>query len=732
MQLNRSMVLIVLAGLTVCFLGAAYTLWFNPTGLPLVGAGDLPAGGDEPSATSSDDQKIKLTVSETGIVAITGTQLQSAGLAYSKLSSDEFILTRNGEPVPFLVRNVAEEPTLFFYAQAEEDPHKPLAVYELRPGTGLAMLERNAQPFNTGVDKGRQFLSWEENLIFVEDGTPGDAWMADLILAPYRWPHYLADFRSDGESATLTIRLFTNVEAAGDDRHHVEILVNESSLVDHSWQGSGQEIIRVPIRAGILRPDEPNRIELLVFDDTAPLGEAIYVDSIELAFDGPINVANRAVTFKGNSPNIRVDGTDENFMVFDISEPASPVALNGVRSEGESVHFSAGAKEATYIALNSQNSIKPILETTPIWRKSLLDPGWEADYIAIVADVQGFEEAIAPLLLHRREQELRVARVSVEQIFDEFGYGHRDPQAIKDFIMYAVENWGPPAPQYILLVGDATYDVTNMTRGKNRNRLPTRVTYTRDGGYVADDTWFTTDEENQSRIALGRFPAQNAPQLRAMVQKTIEYENALQTTNNNWAEKALLIADNDAIYEEENARLADYLSGNGYSVYQLHMSYDDNTHHKIVSALTDGVGLINYIGDGSESAWGDEAVLQTTDAQTLRNSPTLPILNTFTCRSGSFDHPSKDSLAESLLRTNNGGIIAAVAPSGSVADQFESQLTALFYEQLMDHEQDRLGDSFKNMYNAAGSNPLLQEALAPVNLLGDPALLVHKPAGKSS
>jgi hypothetical protein len=726
MHLNRSMVLIILAGLTVCFLGAAYTLWFNPVGLPTVGAGDQASSVSEPSvALPGKAQKVKMTLAKSGIATITAAQLRDAGLSFSELSSEELILTLNGEPIPFLVRNVEGEPTLYFYAQAEDDPQKPLAVYELKPGVGLAMLERNAQPFNEGNQFGQQFLDWEEDLIFVEDGTPGDAWMGDLLLAPYRWPHLLENFRSDGGPATLTLRLFTNVEAQDEDQHHIEIMVNDQSLAEHFWQGSGQEIIRVPVREGILNADKANLVELLVFDDTAPPGEAIYIDSIELAYNGPIDVSNRPVIFKGTAPNIRVDGTDEGFMVFDISEPGLPVALNNVRSEGETAHFSAGAKDATYIALNSRDMIRPDLETTPKWRKSLLDPGWGADYIAIVADVQGFEEAIDPLLLHRRDQELRVARVSAEQIFDEFGYGHRDPQAIKDFITYAVENWGPPAPQYILLVGDATYDVTNMTRGKNRNRLPTRVAYTHFGGYVADDTWFTTGDGNSALVAIGRFPAQNAPQLRSMVKKTIEYEDAiLNDASQSWIEKALLIAGDEARYDEQIAGLADLLSDNGYAVYRLHMSYDDNTHHKIMSAINDGVGLVSYIGDGSAGTWGDQAVFQSTDAQTLRNSPKLPILNTFTARSGSFADPSKDSLAESLLRASNGGIIAAITPSGPIADEFEPQLINLFYEQLLESEQGRLGDSLVSMYNAAGNTPLLQEAMTPINLLGDPALLV--------
>ncbi|MFL7839242.1 MAG: C25 family cysteine peptidase [Candidatus Promineifilaceae bacterium] len=734
MHFNRSLILIVLAILTICFLGAAYTLWFNPTGLPLVGQVESPNLVVEPPSTKPGDaQKVKLTISETGITAVTASQLKTAGLLVSELSSDQLSLTHNGEPVPFLVQDNGKESTLYFYAQAEEDPHKPLAVYELQPGHGLSMLERNAQPFNEGGEIAEQFLDWEEDVLFVEDGQPGDAWMGDLLLAPDRWYLVLNNIHSDGEPATLTVNLFTNVEAQGDDQHHVEVRVNGQSLGDHSWQGAGEEIIRLPIGAGVLMSDQTNTVELLVLDDTAPAGEGIYVDSLELTFEGPINVTNGAITFRSDAPNIRVDGAGEDFMVFNISDPALPLALYGARSEGDSAHFSAGARDATYIALNSSNSIKPVVESVPAWRKSLFDPDWEPDYIAIVADVAGFEEALEPLLLHRRDQELAVARVSVEQIYDEFGYGHRDPQAIKDFIFYAIENWGTSAPQYILLVGDANYDVTNMTVGKNRNRLPTWVAYSEDAGYVADDSWFTLDDEGQSQIAIGRFPAQNAPQLRAMVQKTIAYETAASLPDAAWTEKALLIAGEEPGDDEEIAAMTGALSEDGYSVYDLYLDGDENTNHKIMSAMNDGVSLIYYLGQGSESAWGTQAILQNTDTQGLRNSPNLPLLTTFTSPSGAFAHPSKDSLAESLLRAPNGGIIAAIAPSGTISAAFEPRLAALFYEQLTTPQANRLGISFRNMYNdAARDSPALQEAMAAINLLGDPALLVAGPAGNTT
>ena len=87
-----------------------------------------------------------------------------------------------------------------------------------------------------------------------------------------------------------------------------------------------------------------------------------------------------------------------------------------------------------------------------------------ADWILITHRELGWDGCgaqqgwVSSLVALRQSQGLRTAVVDVEDIFDEFGYGLVTPQAIKDFITYAYENWQSPAPQYVLLVGDTTYD----------------------------------------------------------------------------------------------------------------------------------------------------------------------------------------------------------------------------------------------------------------------------------
>jgi hypothetical protein len=344
-----------------------------------------------------------------------------------------------------------------------------------------------------------------------------------------------------------------------------------------------------------------------------------------------------------------------------------------------------------------------------------------------VADVRGFDIAIEPLLDFRREQGLRVANIPVEQIYDEFGDGHRSPEAIKEFLSYASDNWLPPAPHYVLLVGDATYDVRDLAPGKNRNHLPTAMVLTNSGGYLASDAWFSQFDTEGPQLATGRFPAQNALQLRAMVKKTLNYEKSMDSEDNSWRKRAMVVADDEEKFDVATSDLANSLAKRGYNVYKLHMSQNERIQYTIRSLINQGVALVNYLGHGSRGVWGDEAVFQNSDTQALFNETRLPILTAFTSFNGAFAEPQFDSLAESLLRSNDGGIVAAVTPSGRApADQF-LPLAGKFYSHLLTDGGIPLGDALLRLINEGFGESEYEDAPQTLNLLGDPALQFYAP-----
>jgi hypothetical protein len=322
---------------------------------------------------------------------------------------------------------------------------------------------------------------------------------------------------------------------------------------------------------------------------------------------------------------------------------------------------------------------------------------------------------------------MAVSALPLSQVFDEFGYGRQTPAAIRDFLAYAMTEW-EPAPRFALLVGDASYDINNFSNGENSNILPTYLVFTEFAGYVASDTWFTIfdDETLTPEIAIGRFPAQTVEQLETMVSKTISYET---TTDQDWLGRALLVADDEPAFDEASEDLAEELSAIGYETQKLYMTENENVNDDIVSALNQGVGIINYVGHGSIQVWGDESVFDTEDADSLFNGQRLPIFTTFTCLNGYFNHPDVDALAETLLRAEDGGVVASVAPSGRSLTAQQLPLAEVFFQSLFSGDAETLGEALLFSKIAGADNANLRDVIHTFNLLGDPALHFQTPQG---
>lgn len=111
----------------------------------------------------------------------------------------------------------------------------------------------------------------------------------------------------------------------------------------------------------------------------------------------------------------------------------------------------------------------------------------------------------------------------------------------------------------------------------------------------------------------------------------------------------------------------------------------------------------------------------------LSNNGHTPIFTTFTCNNGAFSEPGTDSLAENLLWVEDGGIVAAIAPTRRVSLPTLTPLADLFFEELLNSEVATVGEALLNAQKAAANDPGLQEAVLVVNLLGDPALRLQRP-----
>lgn len=717
MSIRRRGILTLQALLTFAFLGLAIVTFFgNPFRNDALSGQTLPVG--------EAPQALRLTVRDTGIAAVTARELRNSKLPFTELSADTIELSRGGETVPIYVRGEGSDAVLYFYAEAITRSVETPAVYWLSPGRGKSMSQRDGSPQGIGVTRGTQWKHWEENSTFQSMATGDDAWLGANVFAPDVLEILLTGIQPTGGPGELKVRVWSSNQSPSNPDHHVKLHLNDRELTSTFWDGVKQETLTVPLSPGVLR-EQGNRLRLEVPGDTGAAGESIYLDWLKLKYEGELNLNRGQLHFRSNAMNIRVFGANEDTMAFDVTEPNSPVLLINTEVSDNSLAFAGNGPDSTYLVLNPRDALQPHIGVVPDWEQPLKSAERGADYVAIVPEEEGFEESLQPLLEYRRQQGYEVLAVSVRQIYDEFNHGRRAPEAIRSFLQYALSNW-EPAPRYVLLAGDASFDVNDYTNGRNDDLIPVPLVYTHYAGYVGSDNWYTVfdGELPNPDLAIGRMPAQHSRQLRVMAEKTVAYE---EETSSPWSSRALLVADDEDRFNTASEVLAGELYDHGYAPQKLYMTENEEIHDAIIGALNHGVSIVNYVGHGGIDVWGDETVLKTDDAPILRNGRRLPLFTTFTCLNGYFYHPEVDALAETLLWTRGGGIAAAVAPSGRTYPSQQGPLSTAFYKYLLHGEEQVLGDVLLKAKLEVAQDPNLRDIVHVINLLGDPALRFRSP-----
>ncbi|MCA9947146.1 MAG: hypothetical protein KC449_26890, partial [Anaerolineales bacterium] len=551
-----------------------------------------------------------------------------------------------------------------------------------------------------------------------------DPWYGRLLLAPHTWDFPLSNIRPSGGRGRLTISVWSSTASASNPDHHLQVGLNGRQLEDWVWDGIQQTMTTVDLPNGWLQPTGQNLLSLSSPGDISASGEAIYIDRIELLYEGILEAGQGQFWFGSSASTITIESAADDLLLFDVTNRSQPVVLTSPSRAGDDLLFAGSGVNSRYFALHPDEAIRPSISINLVTKQALRQPDRGADYIVIYPDEFAFADALQPLLAYRASQGLRVTAVPLSQIYAEFGYGQEDAAAIRAFLTYAHANWVAPAPRFVLLAGDASYDVQNHLGAKNQNLVPAKLVRLHDG-YASSDTWYVLAEEDAlPRLAVGRFPAQTAEQLAAMVAKTLAYE---LNGRSPWTQRALIVSDEEAYYTQLNAELVTRLETDGYQISELQMGQPGAVHYDLMGTLAKGVGLINYAGEGYESQWADGQVFAADDVSMLANNGHTPIFTTFTCNNGAFTEPETDSLVENLLWVEDGGIVAAVAPSSRISLTTLTPLGNLFYAELLNDEVSTIGEAMLRAQTAAANDPGLHEAMLVVNLLGDPALKLQRP-----
>lgn len=456
----------------------------------------------------------------------------------------------------------------------------------------------------------------------------------------------------------------------------------------------------------------------------------------------------------GNIARYNLTSANANTRVWDITNPLEPASINGNLS-GSIYTFSQAASSLHEFIAFDGSYLTPSF-SGKIDNQDLHGLG-QTDYIIVARD--DMMDAAKKLAdFHVQQNNLKVAVVSVNQVYNEFSSGAQDISAIRDFAKMFYDRAGSDTtkmPRYLLLMGQASYDYRNRVV-KNIKTVPTYETpesINATLGFCSDDFFgFLDDNENIDDytisntldIGVGRIPAVSGAEANDVVDKILRYKSSKSLgpwrINNTYAGD---VEDGAGPHLSDAEEMSESMltSNNAYNSTKVYLNNMlivstpggarcPDANKAINDGIYKGTFLFNYSGHGSIYTLSAKRILTQDDFKAWKNEYKLPIMITATCDFSRFDDPSAQSAGEKLILKSDGGAIALLTTTQVVYQNGNNVMNKAYLQYQFTKGSDRwsvaFGDGFRK-----GKNSIIGRAdvsnTRKFVLLGDPALTPNIP-----
>jgi hypothetical protein len=461
--------------------------------------------------------------------------------------------------------------------------------------------------------------------------------------------------------------------------HRVRVELNGVEVGYTGFDGQAEGTTRIPLGRGALKEGQ-NIVRLTALGGD---GDVSLVDYIQVNYPHTYMADNDALRFAAQAgQQVSIGGfTSSAIRVFDVTDPGavSEVATRAQlqKSGGYTVTVSApdGRGDRLLMALANSRVSRPA-GMSPNRPSNLRWPAQGTDMVIITH--RAFLDAVGPLKAARESQGLSVAVVDVEDVYDEFSFGQKSPQAIKDFLAFAATGWQRP-PRFVLLVGEGSLDPKGYLGFGDSDFVPTKLIDTRLMETASDDWFADFNDKGLAQMAIGRLPIRTAGEAATVISKIINYDRS-ESSNG-----VLLVADSNDGYDFES--FSSGLRGAippDMKVSEIRRGQTDpaTAQSELIAALGQGQRMVNYVGHGNVDQWRGNLLTSAT-ARGLINSH-LPLFVSMTCLNGYFQDPVLESLAESLMKAERGGAVAVWASSGMTTPAGQLVLNQQMFNLVLD------------------------------------------------
>jgi hypothetical protein len=765
------------------------------------------AGAADGAGTS-----FKVYVESPGAYRVTHEDLVEAGMDPVELDSELIGLSNRGEPVPIFVDDGGDgglgpgDWIEFLGERLSGDglyfhEYSKFNVYWLTVdgSSVLRMGARSTDPtvmFERPTQLWRRFhAEWDQLMIRVreqdleEEGSE-DLWfwrkMTQIDPKPTEISLRLNGLDSSSQhpvDVTVGVRGMSRPSHrhVGELAHHrVDVTLNGTSVGSSEWNGRLAHVVELRgLDAGLFRPGQ-NELSIAVPARTAeegadPLVDVVMLNWVDVVYPhtGRIGDEGQHQLFRspydvvegdgapGPTGPVEIRGVGGVRMYTAAGERVAPfVVSGGVPGVGgeDVVRLDPGTEEGFIVTAGDLRTVDLVLRDDG---SSLAETDQQADYLMIAH--RKLIESIQPLADFHRERGLTVQVVDVEDIYDEFNHGIIHPKAIRDFVAHAYHQWQPPAPRFVLLVGDASWDTKN-TKVDDRNyanwvdnqleqgvrfvarkgpvyaeksalnhrQLVPTWNYTSHQGHSASDNFFVAvdGDDFYPDLAIGRFPLVEPDEVEDVIRKTVSYME--QSKPGPWQRNTLWITNESSAFQRNSDVLAESMARRGLAAWKVYPSPDeaDNVMHQsaLQDRLNDGQLLVHFLGHGGRHIWrtGPPDFRKNHDLFTLDHVAELEATNrlsfvlSMTCYSAPFDHPNQDSIGEYFLRVPEKGAVGVFGAS------WRNSPSRGFSQALLD-ELTAPGATVGEAIMRAKAETTSRTLVETYNLLGDPAVQLAIP-----
>jgi hypothetical protein len=552
------------------------------------------------------------------------------------------------------------------------------------------------------------------------------------------------------------------------NRHRAVVRIN-SALVDDigsnaEWVGQREQIFEnlaitgnpSPILNNYLNHGE-NQLSVSV-PNLQNLYEKVLLDYLELTYWREYKTDTDEIKF--HKPIKKPIGTPQPFGLFQFdldgfsSEDVSIYKIGSSVMENYSVlslsetggapyrisfQDSVFSNETEYLAVTESMKREP-KSIKPDYPSNLRAAANGSEYVIIT--VREFSEGASQLAEFWESEVpgMNVEVVYVQDIFDEFNYGIRSAQAIKDFLEYAYNNWSP-RPLHCLLLGEGLLDERDHSSYRWANKIPTKVVWFYARGATASDNWFgcLTGNDAVSDISISRLNITQASQISTIINKTQKYMTEPRY-NDLWHSTITLSTGGKAsegnIFSLQSERIRNNSIPPEYRIKRVYCNvsgmpsqYSGNTT-TLINAINNGSLYVQFMGHGASNQWDDYDLFDIYDVANLNNQ-NLFIASSMSCYGSAFFEGAGVSCIGEALTLDSQGAIAQIGFTGFgflYQDEIYSRalLAALLHPDLK-----TIGEVIEytkiRFYSELGTNPVTISLLHGSALLGDPRVEIRLP-----